>query len=285
MFRKYFPAFAVPQLLMLFYAIYLRIDQYDLTMNRYFVVIFGVWLLGISLYYTLSKQKYLGFIPFSIGIIILLISVGPWSVYSLPAARQYDRLITNLEKAHILTNGAIVPLAKFSDIDSNLSGDIYDGINYMCDFSECKKIKTLFAKELVEKEKTSRADFEKIGGILPMGLGSNYGKQDSVYRGLTKWEVVQTVTDTIKVRNARFMDSVAQKYLSFHTNYDEGFFPLRLEGYEYLVNIYGNSSTDRLSHEKEEFWISIDSDAGNLTIHKKNIIFETISLAQILSDI
>ncbi len=43
--RKFFPIAVIPQIFMLFYAIYLRINQYDITMNRYFVVVFGVWLL------------------------------------------------------------------------------------------------------------------------------------------------------------------------------------------------------------------------------------------------
>ncbi len=39
-FRTYFPYTVIPQIGMLAYAIGLRINQYDITMNRYFVVIF-----------------------------------------------------------------------------------------------------------------------------------------------------------------------------------------------------------------------------------------------------
>ena len=161
LFRKLFPVAVIPQVLMLFYAIYLRIYQYDITMNRYFIVVFGTWLLGVSLYYALSKQKYLGIIPFSLGIIILIISMGPWSVYSMPAERQYNKLVRNLEQAHILKDGVIVPLAKYTDIDGTLSNEIHNGINYMCDFSECSRIKKLFATQLAGKEKLSREEFEK----------------------------------------------------------------------------------------------------------------------------
>jgi len=84
---------------MLFYAIYLRINQYDLTINRYFVVVFGLWLLVISIYYIFSKKKHLSIIPAILTLFTIIISVGPWSVYSLPESRQLDRLKTNLEKA------------------------------------------------------------------------------------------------------------------------------------------------------------------------------------------
>lgn len=101
-FRRYFPYMVIPQIFMLGYAIELRIAQYDLTMNRYFVVIFGIWLMIISLYLIVSRKKSLAIITASLTLISLIISVGPWSVYSVPLERQYARLIRNLESAKIL---------------------------------------------------------------------------------------------------------------------------------------------------------------------------------------
>jgi hypothetical protein len=60
---------------MLFYAIYLRINQYDLTINRYFVVIFGIWLLVISIYFIFSKKKNLMVIPAILTIFTIIISI------------------------------------------------------------------------------------------------------------------------------------------------------------------------------------------------------------------
>lgn len=75
LFRKYFPYAILPQVFMLFYAIYLRIAQYDFTMNRYFVVVFGIWLTLISLYLIVSKKKALSFIPMILTLLIIMISV------------------------------------------------------------------------------------------------------------------------------------------------------------------------------------------------------------------
>ena len=74
-FRKYFPIVVLPQIPMLGYAIILRINQYDLTMNRYFVVIFGVWLTIISLYFMIGKIKSLTIIPATLTVITLFISI------------------------------------------------------------------------------------------------------------------------------------------------------------------------------------------------------------------
>ncbi|MDR0772292.1 MAG: DUF4153 domain-containing protein, partial [Candidatus Peribacteria bacterium] len=65
----------IPQIFMLFYAMYLRINQYDLTINRYFVVVFGIWLLFISLYFVFSKRKNLIVIPAVLTTFTVLISV------------------------------------------------------------------------------------------------------------------------------------------------------------------------------------------------------------------
>jgi hypothetical protein len=110
---------------MLLYAIYLRISQYDITMNRYFVVIFGIWLLIISIYFVFSKKKSLSMITVSLTLISFIISIGPWSVFSLPLERQYNRLIKNLETAQILDNQNIIPLKSPQDINKELSNDIY----------------------------------------------------------------------------------------------------------------------------------------------------------------
>lgn len=186
LFRRYFP-YAVPaQILMLAYAIYLRIAQYDLTMNRYFVVIFGVWLAIISAYYILSQRKSLTMVSTSLSIIALIISVGPWSVYRLPLLRQYNHLIHNLTTAGMYQDGVISK--KKDTLDMALENDIYSEIEYVCNYSHCEKIKTLFAKELTGKE----AEYEK------RWKESEYNK-GIPYPGMSNWEIVNEVTSALGI--------------------------------------------------------------------------------------
>lgn len=156
--RRYFPFVVIPQIAMLAYAIYLRIAQYDLTMNRYFVIVFGLWLFGISLYYGFAKSSRLVYITVSLALTTLVISIGPWSVYQYPLARQHDRLIQNLEIAGIYSGGTITPLQSYESIDPVLSNEIARGIEYVCGFDNCDRIKMLFSKELETaiSEKQSR---------------------------------------------------------------------------------------------------------------------------------
>jgi len=169
---------------MLGYAISLRINQYDLTMNRYFVVIFGIWLTIISLYFVIGKIKSLTIIPATLTAITLLISIGPWGVYQLPLTRQYARLVNNLETAGMLKNGTISIAPESLEI--NLENDIYSGIEYVCRFESCKRIKTLFADILLGIEKTDKENWEE-----------NTYNEGIPYPGMKYWTIVSEVTKAV----------------------------------------------------------------------------------------
>ncbi len=209
-FRKYFPYAVLPQVFMLFYAIDVRIGQYGLTVNRYLVVVFGILLFALSIYYILSKQKHIIFIPSTLTLFIIIISIWPWSVHSLPKVIQFNRLKENLIKAKILVDGKIVPLEKYSDIDIELWKSIYSGIDYLCDFDNCEKIKELFS-----------------------GLNINFS-------GYIQ-DIIEQVTDEIKVKSyysgTESINQTIRFYSEESSNIDT-IFPIDIKGYSeiYIIN-------------------------------------------------
>jgi len=252
LFRKYFPLVVLPQTVMLFYAIYLRIDQYDVTMNRYFVVIFGAWLVIVSLYLILSHKKTTSLIPASLALISFVISIGPWSVFSLPLNRQYDRLIVNLEKAHILKDGIITPLKNTTDIDADLSRDIASGIDYVCSYSDCALIRNLFP--------------EQIKDI----------KNDE------NWNVSYTVAQAIKVQQYNnFQDSTA-KYIMYNSR--TSILPLQLEpGYTKIVDI---RSKITWTIDTKYPYITFDPETNSVIYQRdaKNATTLTLTLPEKISE-
>lgn len=144
-FRKYFPFVVLPQIFMLFYSIFLRINQYNLTVNRYFVLLFGFWLLFITIYFIFSKRKYLAFIVFSLFSFSTVISVWPWSVYKLPETLQTEELKKDLKFVWILKeNGEIIP---FNDKEKGKNKEILEKrreienrIRYICNWHNCEKL-------------------------------------------------------------------------------------------------------------------------------------------------
>jgi Domain of unknown function (DUF4153) len=233
-FRRYFPLIVLPQVCMLFYAIYLRIAQYDITMNRYFIVVFGIWLTIISLYYVFSAKKQLSVILSSLVAIILIISIGPWSVYSYPLTRQEVRLMTNLETAKILQSGTIIPLTSAQDISKELSNDIASGISYVCDFGDCEYIKELFPQQYQKALSDSKKEWEQ----------SIYeGKEP--YREPSKYQIVNAVTEYIKVRRwfeygSNMASLETYKYFTYTMGEGDKWsepFPLSISGYTEALKI------------------------------------------------
>jgi hypothetical protein len=223
-FRRLFPFVVVPQIWMLFYAIYLRISQYDVTINRYFIVVFGVWLLWISLYYVCSRKKYLLIIPASLTLMSLVISIWPWSVFHLPITRQLDRLENNLKKANILQGDMIVSLKNSKDIDQKLSGEIYNGIEYVCSFDDCEKIKSLFAEEYKKIQERHNQTWVNNSWRYTKDLQPN------------KWEIISGITEEIWVE--RYNNPFNDNYMYIRS---EGVFPINTEWYSkiYSFDSYG----------------------------------------------
>lgn len=251
-FRKFFPYVVPAQVLMLAYAIYLRIAQYDLTMNRYFVVIFGFWLALISVYYIMSQRKSLTVIASSLTAIALIISVGPWSVYRLPLVRQYDRLVTNLETTGMLRDGVITK--KSGPLDAALENEIYSGIQYICSYSHCEKIKSLFADELAKKE----AEYEKKWNAEEYNTWSPYP-------GMSSWEIVNEVATMLGI-SYRYGLERESKYISLGGKfaYDEtAIFPMDTTGFNKILRVYHKNNG--MTGNKQ--YISIDPDKEVLTLH------------------
>ena len=275
-FRKYFPYAVIPQLWMLFYAIYLRINQYDITINRYFVVVFGIWLLLISLYFVFSKRKYLWYIPALLTLFTIIVSIWPWSVYNLPENRQLSRLTSNLSVANMLTSEWIQ--AAPADIDPKLSGEIYDGINYICKLNNCDSIKDVFSKQYEEFVIEHQKDFDDNQAReiewykdSPAMIKSI---EDREYRDPSRWEIVSAITDKMQVEKYYTRNQPENIYHNFYLNAEQSqHFPISVVWYEKLIRIdQGNFGL------KLQTYISINSLSETLSIVIDWKIQETINI-------
>lgn len=297
-FRKFFPFAVIPQIFMLFYAIYLRIAQYDITINRYLVVVFGIWLLSISLYYIFSKKKYLAIIPFLLTAFTIIISIWPWSVHQLPESRQLDRLENNLIEANILKDWKIIPLKNVESINKELSKNIYSGIEYLCDFDNCNYIKNLFPviyKDIEEKDKKqwikNREDNIKRyeEAIIKYAETDKQRVQNNKkilqrtliekYNWVNRWEIVTEITKKIKVQSY-YSKLNERKTIYLNIDRDERVFPIDIQGYSKILRLESNNN----------YWYNYEY--WNVNISKKQIeiikdwkITETISIEKELNKI
>lgn len=107
-FKIWFPKAILPILVMMFMSIFQRVNQYGITENRYYIVVLGVWVFGIMLYFSFKKPLKNIVIPITLSIIVLNSVFGPLSSFSISKYSQNNRLDSLLEKNRMLQNGEIV---------------------------------------------------------------------------------------------------------------------------------------------------------------------------------
>ncbi|TYP99885.1 uncharacterized protein DUF4153 [Tenacibaculum adriaticum] len=89
--RRFYPWFYVlllPLNILLFVAIFRRISEYGFTENRYFVLILACYILGMTAYMLISKNKKTNYFPLSLAVLALLTSFGFWSAFSVSTKSQ-----------------------------------------------------------------------------------------------------------------------------------------------------------------------------------------------------
>ena len=96
----------LPLLILLFLAIGMRLGDYGFTINRYFILVTGIWLTVICLYF-LSGRNNIKFIPLSLASLLLFISIGPWGVFTVSEKSQLSRLKAVLQEGAILKAGLV----------------------------------------------------------------------------------------------------------------------------------------------------------------------------------
>lgn len=120
-YKRFFSLALFLQTIMLGVAISMRITDYAWTEHRYMVVLFGIWLFGISLYFLVFKNAKYKWIFITLTAFIMVSQVGPFSSYAVGKSSQQNRLQTLLQKTQ--------PLSEKSDIQDRY--EISDMIRYL----------------------------------------------------------------------------------------------------------------------------------------------------------
>jgi len=116
----------MPAIVMLWLAIWKRVQQYGITERRYFLIVLSLWLAGIAVYYTLARSRSIKVIPATLCVLALVTFAGPWGAYAVSRTSQVSRLGAVLARNDLLAGGALrraardVPLADRREISGAL---------------------------------------------------------------------------------------------------------------------------------------------------------------------
>lgn len=154
-FKMLFPKFVLPILLMMFLSIGQRVYQYGVTENRYFILVLGLWITFVMLYFSIKKPLKNIIIPISLSVIVINSVFGPLSSYSISKFSQNRRLDEILSRNFMIYGGEIV---KNSDISSEDQREISNIVNYFDNNHDLKDINIL-------ADDFSTDDMEKVFGF------------------------------------------------------------------------------------------------------------------------
>lgn len=105
---RYGALIALPLVGLMSVSIGYRIAQYGITIKRCYVVALNLWFYGILLYLFFTKSRRIKWIPISFAVILLVISIGPWSIANSTFRHISHSFVSICEKEHLLKDGKLV---------------------------------------------------------------------------------------------------------------------------------------------------------------------------------
>jgi hypothetical protein len=106
-YRRWFWPVLLPLTVLLFAAVFKRVGDYGFTEPRYIVLLTGIWLALTCVYFLVSKSDNLKFIPISLGVVALVLAIGPLSAFSVSSRSQTGLLEKILERNGRWQNGSL----------------------------------------------------------------------------------------------------------------------------------------------------------------------------------
>lgn len=106
--RILFPALFVPAIL-LAAAVAVRILDYGVTEERYLLVLLTVWLFTLACFFSFSGKR-LFVAPLSLGVLLIIASIGPWGAVDYSARDQLARLEPLLRANKLLVDDRLTPV-------------------------------------------------------------------------------------------------------------------------------------------------------------------------------
>ncbi|MBV6646839.1 MAG: DUF4153 domain-containing protein [Cyclobacteriaceae bacterium] len=114
---RYYYAVMLPLVIVLFMAVGIRVEEYGVTVNRYLIIITGIWLTLVSVYF-IAGGKNIKLIPMTLFGFVFASSFGPWGMFSIGENSQSGRLKDLLESRGILKEGKVMNEPKWLASDS-----------------------------------------------------------------------------------------------------------------------------------------------------------------------
>ncbi len=272
-FLKYFRIVFLPIMIIYFRALFLRINEYGITINRYLVLIFWIWFVCISLYMLFSKKQDLKILPLSLFLFSIFAVLSPRNFLKVSEVSQLNKLDSVIEdNKFVKKQGSIL-----EERDANL----YSALRYLVKYHWISSIKHLMSQELLEETKKEDyyyskfkivADYIWLDSSYSIGNSNRFSFRNSSNFDLVEvdwyeyildmhlyWYNKKSATENSDIKSY-LLDSWNLKFMYFGEE-------IKID----LVNFVKNLL------EKEGFWnTNLDSEKMILKGQKSNLKFKII---------
>lgn len=143
LFKKYFFWFLFPLVLLLFAGIFRRLSDYGFTPPRYFVLLAGIWLFVMCIYFIVAKSKSILWIPFSLMLMLIIGTMSPVDAFEVSSKSQYKLLLNDLELTNLFENGKLSQSLR--GLSTNEKFKLKDRIRQLDYLDELDKVNQLLA--------------------------------------------------------------------------------------------------------------------------------------------
>ncbi len=239
-----FFAAVIPQVAMLFAALWFRVSEYAWTESRYFVFVFGCWLFAIAVYMLHSKAKDIRLIPATFCLVALLGTFGPWGAFSVSEASQVNRLEGILASNEILVDGSVQEAE--TELSKEDLGEISAILRYLNEMHGLESIQPWFDEsidDLTLKEITDLMGAEYV----------SYSPRDK-----------------------------ESGYINIYTNLFNTCSVFDLEGYDHLVMLEWSSNEFDVDGATYQF--DVDEPSASLVLTEGDREIASVPLAEFLED-
>lgn len=237
-FNRYIWIAILIQTLMLGLAIGIRVEEYGITESRYFMALYGIWLLMMSLYFILVKNVHYKWLFLTVSLLLISSQFGTYSAAEVSKRSQQDRL------QHYLSN--LQPMSEQSDLKSRY--EISEIIQYLYNYYGIEALQaviptTVAAYELWNEDENG-TDQRYDESYFPYFAAEHLG-----FKFVTNWEY----------ENRDF--SNVQTFTS-----DEQDEMIAVAGYQWMTHFYYNQSFDH-----EEATVSAQDDGYHLALEANQL--------------
>jgi hypothetical protein len=143
-FSKSFYYLLIPLIGLMYLAILKRISDYGFTESRYLVMVVGVWLTFITLYFIFSKKQNIKIIPVSLFMVTVLSAIGPQSAFNVSRHSQRAIIKNIFEKNNFLSGNKIRPLSKNDTLAIKDAKKVTGALSYLIKTHGINSLEPLF---------------------------------------------------------------------------------------------------------------------------------------------